>query len=51
MTDVLMLLGNFAFHLRTAAYDELKRVSSYRWAAQDRIGRKPAQQFLGTGAA
>ena len=50
MTEVLMLLGDFAFHLRTAAFDELKRVSTYRWAAQDRIGRRPAQQFLGPGA-
>ncbi len=50
MTNVLMLLGDFAFHLRTAAYDELKRVSSYRWAAQERIGRRPAQQFLGPGS-
>jgi hypothetical protein len=50
MTDVLMMLGDFAFHLRTAPYEELKRLSTYRWAAQDRIGRKPAQQFLGPGA-
>lgn len=50
MTDVLMMLGDFAFHLRTAPYEELKRISTYRWAAQDRIGRKPAQQFLGPGS-
>lgn len=50
MTNVLMMLGDFAFHLRTAPYDELKRTSTYRWAAQDRIGRKPAQQYLGPGS-
>lgn len=50
MTEVLMLLGDFAFHLRTAPYDELQRVATYRWAQQDRIGRKPAQQYLGPGA-
>jgi phage protein U len=50
MTEVLMMLGDFAFHLRTAAYEELSRSSSYRWVAQDRVGRRPAQQFLGPGA-
>ena len=50
MTDVLMLLGDFAFHLRSAPFEELQRASTYRWSAQDRIGRKPAQQYLGPGA-
>lgn len=50
MTDVLMMLGDFAFHLRAAPYQELQRTSTYRWAAQDRIGRKPAQQYLGPGS-
>ncbi len=45
-----MLLGDFAFHLRSAPFEELQRVSTYRWSAQDRIGRKPAQQYLGPGA-
>jgi phage protein U len=50
MTNVLMMLGDFAFHLHTAPYTELSRVSTYHWVAQDRIGRAPAQQYLGPGA-
>lgn len=47
MTDVMMLLGPYPFMLNTAAYDGLKRTASYRWKKQARIGRKPANQYLG----
>ncbi|MEM7295902.1 MAG: phage tail protein [Pseudomonadota bacterium] len=50
MTEVMMMLGAYPFMLDTAAYQSLARVSTYRWQAQDRMGRKPAQQFLGSGA-
>lgn len=50
MTKVMMMLGAYPFMLETAAYQQLKRISTYRWKQQDRIGRKPAQQFLGAGA-
>lgn len=50
MTKVMMMLGAYPFMLDTAAYQKLKRVSTYRWKQQDRIGRKPGQQFVGPGA-
>lgn len=30
---VMMALGEYRFSLSTAAYNELKRVSEWRWAA------------------
>ena len=50
MTKVMMMLGAYPFMLNTAAYQQLKRSSTYRWRQQDRIGRKPAQQYVGPGA-
>lgn len=49
MTKVMMMLGPYPFMLRTAAPQTITRRSEYRWARQDRIGRKPANQFLGQG--
>jgi len=49
MTDVMMALGDFRFSLDTAAYDQLTRADSWRWQAQNRFGRRPAQQYLGEG--
>ncbi len=42
-------LGPYQFSLETAAFEQLQRDTQYRWAAQNRIGRAPAQQFLGRG--
>ena len=39
----------FYFNLDTAAFDELKRSSEYRWASQVRLSRRPAQQAVGMG--
>lgn len=50
MAKVMMMLGFYPFMLDTAAYRQLKRGSEYRWQQMDRIGRKPAQQFIGPGA-
>ncbi len=50
MTKVMMMLGPYPFMLRTAAPQTVTRRSDYRWERQDRIGRKPAQQFLGAGS-
>lgn len=50
MTKVMMMLGPYPFMLNTAAYQTLKRAATYRWAEQARVGRKPAQQFMGAGA-
>lgn len=45
-----MLPGPYPFMLDTAAPQTTSRRSEYRWQRQDRIGRKPAHQFLGPGA-
>lgn len=50
MTKVMLVLGGFAFMLQTAPYRTMARTSGYRWQGVDRLGRKPAQQFLGPGA-
>ncbi len=49
MADVLMTLGGFTFSVDTAAYDRLVRSNAWRWPAQDRIGRRPALQYVGAG--
>lgn len=47
--QILMTLGGFQFEINTAAHDQLKRESAYRWEKQDRLGREPAMQFIGKG--
>lgn len=49
MPSVMMRLGLFKFSLDTAAYQELNRAVSYRWARQERIGTNDALQFTGLG--
>lgn len=39
----------YYFNLDTAAFDKLKRSEAYRWAAQERLGRRSAQQAVGIG--
>lgn len=48
-TEPLMTLGEYVFGVSSAAYDEMRRAAEYRWAAQDRIGRPPARQWIGPG--
>lgn len=45
----LARLGDFAFAIDTAAFEELNRKTSYLWSSQNRIGRRPANQFTGIG--
>lgn len=40
----------FYFNLSTAAFDKLVRDTQYSWAAQGRLGLRPALQFTGMGA-
>lgn len=47
MTEVMMALGEYRFGLSTAAFADLQRTSEYRWAKQERMGRKPARQYTG----
>ena len=39
----------YYFNLDTAAFDELSRQSSFRWASQERLTRRSAQQSVGMG--
>lgn len=47
---VMMALGAFRFGVNRANYQEFTRSASWRWEAQDRVGRRPALQFLGPGS-
>ena len=39
----------YYFNLDTAAFDSLRRSTEYRWASQERLTRRPAQQAVGMG--
>lgn len=39
----------FYFNLDTAAFDALRRQTEFRWASQERLSRRPAQQGVGMG--
>ena len=39
----------YYFNLDTAAFDELRRQATYRWAGQERLRRSVAQQAVGLG--
>lgn len=45
----MMMLGSFRFSLNTAVFQEMRRSTEFKWAAQDRIGQQPARQFVGFG--
>ena len=47
---VMMALGAFRFGVNRANYQQFSRAASWRWQAQDRVGRRPALQFLGQGS-
>ncbi|TWD49506.1 phage tail protein [Pseudomonas sp. SJZ131] len=42
-------LEPYYFNLDTAAFDELSRSTEFRWASQERLSRRPAQQAVGQG--
>ncbi|WP_422110278.1 phage tail protein [Citrobacter freundii] len=44
---VMMMLGNFAFSIDTAAYHQLTREASWRWSEQERIGKQDLLQYTG----
>ncbi|MDZ4377994.1 MAG: phage tail protein [Xanthomonadaceae bacterium] len=48
--SVLLSLGPVQFLAGALAHQSIARSVDYRWAAQDRLGRAPAQQFMGRGA-
>lgn len=47
--EIMMSLGQFQFGISTAAYQELSRVTEYRWPAQERFMQGEALQFVGPG--
>lgn len=47
--NILMGLGDLRFTVQKLNFHELDRKWEYRWASQERLGRRPAQQFLGPG--
>ena len=50
MSLVLMALGPYRFSTMPGlSYQQLSRRFEYRWVPQLRIGRRPAEQFLGAG--
>ena len=48
-TEHMLALGDYRFSVSSAAYQELSHSAEYRWAAQPRLGRLPARQYLGPG--
>lgn len=44
---VMMALGSFRFGISNDAYQNFSRTAGYRWVKVNRLGRAPAQQFLG----
>jgi phage protein U len=46
---MMMSYGMFVFGLSTAAYQELKRQTTWRHGSQSRINARPTRQFLGQG--
>lgn len=44
---MMMTLGLFVFMLKTVPYQELQLQRSWRFAANSRVGLRPAMQFIG----
>lgn len=49
MADHLLAIGMFIFGLPRLVYEEMQQRASWRWATSDRVGARPATQFLGPG--
>lgn len=49
MKNLLLGVGPYRFAIASLNYQEVERNFEYRWKSQERIGRRPAQQFLGPG--
>lgn len=45
----MMALGPYRFSLSTAAFQELEHTSAWRWPSIERIGQRPALQYVGPG--
>lgn len=47
--EIMLALGDYRFSIDTAAYDQLRRASAYRWSSQERVRKAPALQYGGEG--
>lgn len=46
---MMMTYGTFVFSLSTAAYEQLQRQMTWRHGSNERIGARPARQYVGPG--
>lgn len=46
---VMLALGDYRFGIATAAYQDLQRTNAWRWPTVERIGARPASQYVGPG--
>jgi phage protein U len=46
---MMLSLGQFVFSIQTAAYQQLERASEWRHSANQRVGARPAAQYVGPG--
>jgi uncharacterized protein len=44
---MMMIYGFFVFTLSTVPYQELKRKRAWRYASNNRVGKRPARQYAG----
>lgn len=49
MAQVLIGLGPYRFSVSSLNIEELDRSWEYRWEAVNRVGARPAMQFIGPG--
>lgn len=46
---IMIRLGDFSFGINTAAYEDLKRSTEYKWPSQELFGQRDALQYTGIG--
>lgn len=46
---MMMSYGTFVFSLSTAAYEQLQRQMTWRHGSSERVGARPARQYVGPG--
>jgi phage protein U len=49
MADVMLRLGQFAFQIDGATYQEFNRTNEYRWQSQPYVNAPPGYQYTGKG--
>jgi uncharacterized protein len=46
---MMMTLGMFVFEVKSLPYQQLQRSTQWRHSSQNRVGQRPAYQYLGPG--